>query len=188
MRRMLAFIGAPFDRRCLAFHENRRYARTASYAQVTEKLYDRSRYRYRAYRDAARAGRPDPGADDRAAGLRDRLAGAAGRHHHVVHVGVGREPPAAGERAVGHAERALDRDRRVRQVRAHLVGRDEPVPIVGLRRAASAAGTPRRSWPAPGPSASGSRWRRSSGRPARSGGRSRAGTGRGRPRARPPPC
>ena len=29
----------------------RRYARTASYAQVTEKLYDRSRFRYRAYRD-----------------------------------------------------------------------------------------------------------------------------------------
>ena len=51
VKRMLAFIGAPFDRRCLAFHENRRYARTASYAQVTEQLYDRSRYRYRAYRD-----------------------------------------------------------------------------------------------------------------------------------------
>ena len=49
VRRMLSFIGAPFDRRCLDFHENRRYARTASYAQVTEKLYDRSRYRYRAY-------------------------------------------------------------------------------------------------------------------------------------------
>jgi tetratricopeptide (TPR) repeat protein len=49
VREMLAFVGAPFDRRCLAFHENRRYARTASYAQVTEKLYDRSRYRYRAY-------------------------------------------------------------------------------------------------------------------------------------------
>jgi hypothetical protein len=26
-----------------------RYARTASYAQVTEKLYDRSRFRYRPY-------------------------------------------------------------------------------------------------------------------------------------------
>ena len=49
LREMLAFVGAPYDRRCLAFHENRRYARTASYAQVTEKLYDRSRYRYRAY-------------------------------------------------------------------------------------------------------------------------------------------
>jgi hypothetical protein len=30
-------------------HENQRYARTASYAQVTEPLYDRSRYRYRHY-------------------------------------------------------------------------------------------------------------------------------------------
>jgi tetratricopeptide (TPR) repeat protein len=49
VRKMLAFIGVPFNRRCLDFHENRRYARTASYAQVTEKLYDRSRYRYRAY-------------------------------------------------------------------------------------------------------------------------------------------
>jgi tetratricopeptide (TPR) repeat protein len=50
VREMLTFAGAPFDRRCLDFHENRRYARTASYAQVTEKLYDRSRYRYRAYK------------------------------------------------------------------------------------------------------------------------------------------
>jgi len=49
VRKMLSFVGAPFERRCLNFHENRRYARTASYAQVTEKLYDRSRYRYRAY-------------------------------------------------------------------------------------------------------------------------------------------
>ena len=51
VRQILAFIGAPYDRRCLDFHENRRYARTASYAQVTEKLYDSSRNRYRAYRD-----------------------------------------------------------------------------------------------------------------------------------------
>ena len=51
VREMLAFIGAEFDPRCLAFHENRRYARTASYAQVSEKLYDRSRYRWRGYRD-----------------------------------------------------------------------------------------------------------------------------------------
>jgi tetratricopeptide (TPR) repeat protein len=49
VRKMMSFIGVPFDRRCLDFHENRRYARTASYAQVTEKLYDRSRYRYRPY-------------------------------------------------------------------------------------------------------------------------------------------
>jgi tetratricopeptide (TPR) repeat protein len=51
VRQTLAFIGAPYDRRCLDFHENRRYARTASYAQVTEKLYDRSRYRYLNYRE-----------------------------------------------------------------------------------------------------------------------------------------
>ena len=50
VRAMLDFIGARFDARCLAFHENQRYARTASYAQVTEKLYDRSRFRYRHYR------------------------------------------------------------------------------------------------------------------------------------------
>jgi hypothetical protein len=51
LRRILDFIGAPYDERCLSFHENRRYARTASYAQVAEKLHDRSRYRYRAYRE-----------------------------------------------------------------------------------------------------------------------------------------
>lgn len=50
VRRMLDFIGAPFDDACLRFHENRRYARTASYAQVTETLYNRSRYRHRHYR------------------------------------------------------------------------------------------------------------------------------------------
>ncbi|WP_239992194.1 tetratricopeptide repeat-containing sulfotransferase family protein [Rhodopila globiformis] len=49
VRRMLGFIGEPFDDRCLRFHENRRYARTASYAQVAEKLYSRSRFRYRNY-------------------------------------------------------------------------------------------------------------------------------------------
>jgi hypothetical protein len=43
------FVGEAFDPACLRFHENRRYARTASYAQVSEKLYDRSRYRYRNY-------------------------------------------------------------------------------------------------------------------------------------------
>ena len=49
IRQVLSFIGEEFDPSCLAFHENRRYARTASYAQVTEKLYERSRYRYRHY-------------------------------------------------------------------------------------------------------------------------------------------
>lgn len=49
VRRILGFIGEGFDENCLRFHENRRYARTASYAQVAEKLYDRSRFRYRHY-------------------------------------------------------------------------------------------------------------------------------------------
>jgi len=50
VRRMLDFIGLEFDSRCLSFDENQRYARTASYAQVTEKLYDKSVYRFRHYR------------------------------------------------------------------------------------------------------------------------------------------
>ena len=49
IRRVLEFIGEPFDASCLDFHDNKRYARTASYAQVSEKLYDSSRYRYRNY-------------------------------------------------------------------------------------------------------------------------------------------
>jgi len=49
IRRVVSFIGEEFDPHCLDFHENRRYARTASYAQVSEKLYDRSRFRYRNY-------------------------------------------------------------------------------------------------------------------------------------------
>ncbi len=49
VRGMLDFAGEPFDPACLQFHENRRYARTASYAQVTEKLYASSRFRYRDY-------------------------------------------------------------------------------------------------------------------------------------------
>src|SRR6185437_1574689 len=50
VRSVLDFIGEDFDPRCLQFHENQRYARTASYAQVTERLYDRSRFRHRNYR------------------------------------------------------------------------------------------------------------------------------------------
>ena len=50
VRAALDFIGLPFDERCLSFHENRRYARTASYAQVTEPLYDRSLFRYKHYK------------------------------------------------------------------------------------------------------------------------------------------
>ena len=51
VREMLDFVGVAFESACLAFHENRRYARTASYAQVSEPLHDRSVHRWRAYRD-----------------------------------------------------------------------------------------------------------------------------------------
>jgi tetratricopeptide (TPR) repeat protein len=50
IRRVFDFIGAAFDPAVLQFEQNNRYARTASYAQVAEKLYDRSRFRYRNYR------------------------------------------------------------------------------------------------------------------------------------------
>ena len=49
MRGVFAFIGEPFDPEVLHFERNARYARTASYAQLSEPLYDRSRYRYRHY-------------------------------------------------------------------------------------------------------------------------------------------
>ena len=49
IRKVFDFIGAPFDPAVLSFQENARYARTASYQQVSEGLYDRSRFRYRHY-------------------------------------------------------------------------------------------------------------------------------------------
>ena len=57
------------------FHENRRYARTASYAQVTEKLYDRSRFRYRRYAEALAPIVPILQTGDGPAGLRLRREG-----------------------------------------------------------------------------------------------------------------
>jgi len=50
VRKLLDFVGEDWDEHCLNFHENLRYARTASYAQVTEKLYTRSVNRYQNYR------------------------------------------------------------------------------------------------------------------------------------------
>ena len=48
-RRLLDYLGLPFEAACLRFHENRRYAPTPSYAQVTEQLNDRSLGRHRHY-------------------------------------------------------------------------------------------------------------------------------------------
>jgi tetratricopeptide (TPR) repeat protein len=50
-RKLLGFAGLDWDDRCLNFHEHASGVRTASYAQVTEKLYTRSVYRYRHYRE-----------------------------------------------------------------------------------------------------------------------------------------
>jgi tetratricopeptide (TPR) repeat protein len=49
VRRMLDFIGEPFDQRCVSFHRNGRLPQTPSYAQVAEPLYGRSKFRYRHY-------------------------------------------------------------------------------------------------------------------------------------------
>jgi Flp pilus assembly protein TadD len=57
-RRLLDHLGLPFDPACLRFHENRRYAPTPSYAQVTERLNDRSLGRYRHYQAALRPHEP----------------------------------------------------------------------------------------------------------------------------------
>lgn len=48
-RRLLEHAGLPFDQACLRFHENPRYAPTPSYAQVSERLNDRSIGRHRHY-------------------------------------------------------------------------------------------------------------------------------------------
>ena len=47
--RMLHYLGEEFEQACIEFHLNPRYSRTASYAQVTEKLYGTSVYRYKRY-------------------------------------------------------------------------------------------------------------------------------------------
>ena len=49
MRRTLEFINEPFDERCLNFQDNPRLPQTPSYCQVSEKIYDRSHFRYRHY-------------------------------------------------------------------------------------------------------------------------------------------
>ena len=48
-RKLLEFIDVEWDKKSLEFYNNKRYARTASYAQVTEKLYTRSICRYKHY-------------------------------------------------------------------------------------------------------------------------------------------
>jgi tetratricopeptide (TPR) repeat protein len=49
LKKVCAFFGGAFEPAMLSFHHNTRVARTASIKQVREKLYARSRYRYRNY-------------------------------------------------------------------------------------------------------------------------------------------
>jgi tetratricopeptide (TPR) repeat protein len=47
IRRILDFVGEPYDPACLRFHENGRFARTLSHRQVREPISDTSKYRYK---------------------------------------------------------------------------------------------------------------------------------------------
>src|ERR1700733_4233703 len=47
MRRLLAFIGEPYDPVVLDFHENTRVAATISVSQVREKINTKGKYRYK---------------------------------------------------------------------------------------------------------------------------------------------
>lgn len=53
-RRILDYIGAPWDEACMQHHKSKRIVKTVSYEQVTEKIYTSSLYRYRNYYDAVR--------------------------------------------------------------------------------------------------------------------------------------
>ena len=49
IRRLLEFVGLPWDERCLSFHQNRRVVATASQSQVRRPIYDTSIGRWRHY-------------------------------------------------------------------------------------------------------------------------------------------
>ena len=48
-RRIVAYLGLPWDERCLGFHNNRRIVKTASVAQVRRPIYKTSVARWKAY-------------------------------------------------------------------------------------------------------------------------------------------
>jgi tetratricopeptide (TPR) repeat protein len=51
-RKILEYIGMPWDDACLHYHKSERVVQTASYEQVTQKIYTSSLYRYRNYHEA----------------------------------------------------------------------------------------------------------------------------------------
>ena len=50
-RKIIEHVGLRWSKKCLSFNESERYARTASYAQVTEKVYTDSINRYKNYKN-----------------------------------------------------------------------------------------------------------------------------------------
>lgn len=50
-RRLIEFVGLPWDERVLKFHKTERVVRTASTLQVREKLYSSAIGRWRPYRE-----------------------------------------------------------------------------------------------------------------------------------------
>jgi tetratricopeptide (TPR) repeat protein len=52
IRKVLEYLGAPWDDACLQHHKSQRVVKTASYEQVTQKIYTSSLYRYRDYHEA----------------------------------------------------------------------------------------------------------------------------------------
>ena len=51
-RKLLEYTGMPWDDACLQHHKSKRVVKTASYEQVTQKIYTSSLYRYRNYHEA----------------------------------------------------------------------------------------------------------------------------------------
>jgi len=50
-RRLIDFVGVPWNGECLKFHENKRPVRTASQSQVHQPIYKTSRSRAKQYAD-----------------------------------------------------------------------------------------------------------------------------------------
>jgi len=46
---LLSFVGLSFEKECLDFYQDKNHTKTASYAQVTQPLYDSSKFRYKPY-------------------------------------------------------------------------------------------------------------------------------------------
>jgi len=49
-RRLIDWVGLPWDDKCLAFHENKRSIRTASVTQMRQPIYTSSVERWRNYK------------------------------------------------------------------------------------------------------------------------------------------